>query len=40
LYNLNYKNDVQDLFHINLSRNMRYETVSTYVTLIISLFLN
>jgi hypothetical protein len=32
--------DVQDLFDINYSRNMRYDMLSTYVTLNFSLFLN
>jgi hypothetical protein len=32
--------DIQDLFDINFSRNVRYDTVSTYDTLIFSLFFN
>jgi hypothetical protein len=32
--------DVQDLFGINFSRDMRYDTVSTYDTLISFLLLN
>jgi hypothetical protein len=31
---------IQDIFNINLSRNTRYDMVSTYDTLIISLLLN
>lgn len=34
------QNSVQDLFDINFSRDVRYDTVSTYVILIISLLLN
>jgi hypothetical protein len=31
---------VQDLFDLNVSRNMRYDIVSTYDTLIFSFFIN
>jgi hypothetical protein len=31
---------VQDLLKLNISRNMRYDIVSTYDTLIFSLFIN
>jgi hypothetical protein len=34
------QNNVQDLFNIKFSHNMRYDIVSTYDTLIVSLFLN
>jgi hypothetical protein len=34
------QNNVQDLFTIKFSRNMRYDIVSTYDTLIVPLFLN
>jgi hypothetical protein len=34
------QNNVQDLFNIKFSYNMLYNIVSTYDTLIVSLFLN
>jgi hypothetical protein len=34
------QNNAQDLFNINFSHNMSYDIVSTYDTLIVSLFLN
>jgi hypothetical protein len=34
------QNNVQDLFNLKFSRNMRYDIVCTYDTLIVSLFLN